>query len=146
MNLHELTPSTRKSRKRLGRGNGSGLGKTSGRGHKGQRARSGGRVSATFEGGQMPLFRRLPIRGFNNARFKTHYNLINVGALNGLEGVTELDANFFFENGIFKKDLPLKVLGTGELNKAFKIKAQKFTRSAIEKIKSAGGEAIITGR
>jgi len=146
MKLHELRPakgSVHKS-KRKGRGTGSGLGKSAGRGGDGQRSRSGGRVRVGFEGGQMPLARRIPKRGFTNI-FKKQYNLINVDDLNRFEDQTEISAELLKEIGAIKKIEKdgLKVLGDGELTKKVTVKAAKFTKSAIEKIESAGGKAEV---
>lgn len=146
MKLHELRPakgSVHKS-KRKGRGTGSGLGKSAGRGGDGQRSRSGGGVRIGFEGGQMPLARRIPKRGFTNI-FKKQYNLINVEDLNRFEDQTEVTVELLKEIGAIKKIEKdgLKVLGDGELNKNVIVKAAKFTKSAIEKIESAGGKAEV---
>jgi large subunit ribosomal protein L15 len=127
--------------KRLGRGIGSGLGKTSGKGHKGQWARSGGGVRPGFEGGQMPLHRRIPKRGFNNYDFKKVYAIVNVDALNAFENDAIVNAELLKNVGIIgkiEKD-GLKILGNGNLNKKLVVKANKFTKTAIEKIQSAGG-------
>jgi len=143
MMLHELSPhpKAKKPGKRLGRGIGSGLGKTSGKGHKGQWARSGGGVKPGFEGGQMPLIRRLPKRGFTNANFKKEYNTINVEDLNKFKKGTVIDAEFLHDFGTLAKIEPygLKVLGNGELTVALTVKATKFTKQAQEKIEKAGG-------
>ena len=142
MKLHTLAPapgSTTKAR-RLGRGTGSGLGKTSGKGHKGQNARSGGGVRPGFEGGQMPLIRRLPKRGFTN-NWKKVYTTINVSDLEKLNDGTVVTAELLKENGIISKIEPygLKVLGNGNLTKKLTVKAAKFTQSATDKISAAGG-------
>ena len=142
MKLHTLAPapgSTFKT-KRLGRGTGSGLGKTSGKGHKGQNARSGGGVRPGFEGGQMPLIRRLPKRGFTN-NWKKVYTTINVSDLEKLENGTVVTAELLKQTGIISKVEPygLKVLGKGNLTKQLTVKAAKFTSSAAEKISAAGG-------
>lgn len=147
MKLHELQPAAgaKQAPKRLGRGAGSGLGKTSGKGHKGQKARSGGGVRPGFEGGQMPLSRRLPKRGFTNI-FATVYTTINVGDLDAFEDGTEITAEFLKEVGFIKKiNDGLKVLGDGELTKKLNVKAVKFTKSAQEKIVAAGGSAEVIG-
>lgn len=146
MKLHELRPakgSVHKS-KRKGRGTGSGLGKSAGRGGDGQRSRSGGRVRIGFEGGQMPLARRIPKRGFTNI-FKKQYNLINVEDLNRFEDQTEVTAEMLKEIGAIKKIEKdgLKVLGDGDLMKKVTVKAAKFTKSAVEKIENAGGKAEV---
>ena len=143
MKLHELSPApaSRKSVKRLGRGIGSGLGKTSGKGHKGQNARSGGGVRPGFEGGQNPLYRRLPVKGFSNAKFKKVYSVVNVSALNIFEANTEVDAVKLLEAGILSKVEKdgVKILGNGELTVALKVIANKFTAQAKEKITAQGG-------
>ena len=141
MKLHELKPAAgaKTAPKRLGRGSGSGLGKTSGKGHKGQKARSGGGVRPGFEGGQMPLSRRVPKRGFTNI-FATVYTTINVSDLNIFEDGTEITAAMLKEMGVINKvNDGLKVLGDGELTKKLTVKAAKFTKSAEEKILAAGG-------
>ena len=142
MRINELSPAENSKReaRRLGRGIGSGLGKTSGKGHKGQNARSGGGVRPGFEGGQMPLTRRLPQRGFNNM-FRKVFSVVNVEDLNRLEDNTIVTQEVLKENNIISKIEPagLKVLGNGELNKALQVKAVKFSKSAIEKIEKAGG-------
>ncbi len=142
MRINELSPAenSKKSPKRLGRGIGSGIGKTSGKGHKGQNARSGGGVRPGFEGGQMPITRRLPQRGFNNL-FKKVFSVVNVEDLNALEDNTVVTQEVLKEKNIISKVEPngLKVLGNGELNKALQVKAAKFSKSAIEKIEKAGG-------
>ena len=131
--------------KRLGRGIGSGLGKTSGKGHKGQWARSGGGVRPGFEGGQTPLHRRLPKRGFNN-KFRKEYVIVNLSALANVEAGTVVDYEFVMANKLAKQvkdNSGLKVLGTGEINKAITDKAAKFTDSATAAIEKAGGTAEI---
>lgn len=135
------------SPKRLGRGTGSGLGKTSGKGHKGQWARSGGGVRPGFEGGQMPLTRRVPKRGFNN-HFKVVYALVNLDVLNHFEAGAVVDYDTLWANGLIKSvknAAGLKVLGNGELNVALTVKAVKFSASAKEAIEKAGGTAIVVG-
>ena len=137
-----VTPS-----KRLGRGIGSGLGKTSGKGHKGQWARSGGGVRPGFEGGQMPLTRRVPKRGFNN-RFKVVYAVVNIEVLNNFDAGDVVDYDALWESGLVKSvknAAGLKVLGNGELNVALTVKADKFSASAKEAIEKAGGTAIVIG-
>ena len=142
MKLHDLSPApnSTKAPKRLGRGIGSGTGKTSGKGHKGQNARSGGGVRPGFEGGQMPLIRQLPKRGFTNNWAKT-YTTINVSDLEKFEAGTIVTAQMLKNKGVISKieKYGLKVLGNGNLTKALTVKAQKFTKSAAEKIKTAGG-------
>ncbi len=144
MKIHQLAPApnSKKSPKRLGRGIGSGIGKTSGKGHKGQNARSGGGVRPGFEGGQMPLIRRLPRRGFNNYEFRKNYTTINVSDLNEFKENTVITAELLKEKNIISKIAPygLKVLGNGKLDKALTVKASKFTNSAAEKIANAGGK------
>lgn len=146
MKMHTLSPApnSRTSKKRLGRGIGSGLGKTSAKGHKGQWARSGGGVRVGFEGGQMPLSRRLPKRGFDNAWKKT-YTIVNLGDLEGFEDGTEITAELLYNCGIIRKieEYGLKVLGDGEFTKKLNIKANKFSKTAIEKIEKCGGKAEV---
>ena len=143
MRLGELSPaigSTRET-KRLGRGIGSGLGKTSGKGHKGQWARSGGGVRPGFEGGQMPLIRRVPKRGFNN-HFSKVYSIVNLSVLEGFEANSVVDMQVLNEKGlikIIKGSIGLKVLGNGTLTKALTVKAASFSASAKEAIEKAGG-------
>ncbi len=145
MRIDTLQPATgaRTAKKRLGRGIGSGLGKTSGKGHKGQWARSGGGVRVGFEGGQMPLIRRLPKRGFNN-HFKKVYTIVNLSDLAGFEAGSVVDKATLLENGLVKYvkgDAGLKVLGNGEINVALTVKAAKFSASAKAAIEKAGGTA-----
>jgi len=143
MKLNELTSGGNAKAYRKGRGAGSGNGKTSGRGHKGQKARSGGGVRPGFEGGQMPLYRRLPKRGFNNKRFAPDYILVNVCDLEKFEG-TDVTAETLAAQGIItlpKVNDGIKILGNGELTKALNVKATKFSASAKEKIEKAGGSA-----
>ena len=147
MKMHELRPAegARTSAKRLGRGIGSGLGKTSGKGHKGQNARSGGGVRPGFEGGQMPLVRRIPKRGFNN-RFRKEYSIVNISALEAkFENGAVVDAEALIVSGILSKieDAGVKVLGGGELTKALTVKADKFSASAKEAIEKAGGSVEV---
>ncbi len=145
MKLHELKPaegSTRK-RKRVGRGTASGHGKTAGRGHKGQNSRSGGGVKPGFEGGQMPLYRRLPKRGFVNI-FKKQWAIINIEDLNRFEDGTVVTPELLLQEGVIKKVLDgVKVLGDGNLEKKVTVRAHKFSQSATEKIESAGGKAEV---
>lgn len=146
MKLHELekNPGAKQDKRRVGRGPGSGLGKTCGKGHKGQNARSGGGVKATFEGGQLPLYRRLPKRGFTNAKFKVEYAVINLSDLNRFEDGTTVTPALLKETGLVKKQLAgIKVLGNGELEKKLTIQANKFTASAIEKIEKSGSKAEV---
>ena len=141
MKLHELENKNKKSRKRVGRGPGSGLGKTAGRGENGQNSRSGGGVGLGFEGGQLPLFRRIPKRGFNNANFTKRYAIVNVGDLNDFKDGSVIDFNTLKEKGLVTKELTgLKVLGNGELSKKLTVKASKISKSAKEKILAAGGK------
>jgi large subunit ribosomal protein L15 len=128
--------------KRVGRGTSSGNGKTAGKGHKGQNARSGGGVRPGFEGGQLPLFRRLPKRGFSNAKFKVEYATINVSDLDNFEDGAVVTPELLKEMGIVKKQLAgIKVLGNGELTKKLTVKAAKFSATAVEKIEKMGGKA-----
>ena len=146
MKLHELEKNigAKQTKKRVGRGPGSGLGKTCGRGQKGQKARSGGSINPVFEGGQLPLFRRLPKRGFSNHLFKTEYAVINVEDLNRLENGTVVTPALLKEQGIIKKQLKgIKVLGNGKLEKKLTIQANKFTSSALDKIKESGSKAEV---
>ncbi len=141
MELHELKPAegSRKKEIRVGRGIGSGCGKTSGRGHKGQKARSGGGVRPGFEGGQMPIYRRLPKRGFKNIWAKK-YAEVNVETLNRFDDGAEVDAVALVEYGILKNVLDgIKILGNGEITKKLTVRAQAFTKSAKAKIEAAGG-------
>ena len=145
MKLHELSPSegSKKDCFRVGRGHGSGNGKTSGRGHKGQNARSGGGVRPGFEGGQMPIYRRLPKRGFNNI-FAKEYVSVNVEALNKLENGTEVTAEVLKENGIISKICDgVVILGRGEITKSLNVKAARFSKTAEEKITAAGGKVEV---
>lgn len=145
MKLHEMsyTDGARKNRKRLGRGHGSGTGKTSGKGHKGQNARSGGGVRLGFEGGQTPLARRLPKRGFTN-HMRKEYAIVNVESLNKFENGVEVTPELLIETGLVKKELSgIKILGQGELEKKLTVKANKFSKSAIAVIENAGGKAEV---
>lgn len=146
MKIGELKPADGATTKkvRVGRGIGSGIGKTSGKGHKGQNARSGGGVKAGFEGGNIPLIRKIPIRGFNNKNFKKVYSTINVGQLEALDANTEVDINMLYEYRFIGRIEPygLKVLGNGELTKPLTIHASKVTAAAKEKIEKAGGKII----
>ena len=143
MKLHELEKNigAKQRRKIVGRGPGSGLGKTSGKGQKGQNARSGGGVSPVFEGGQLPLYRRLPKRGFSNHEFKVRYATINLGDLNIFEEGTLVTPALLKEVGLVKKQLDgIKILGDGELNKKLTIQAHKFSKSAVEKLEESGSK------
>ena len=145
MKLHELSPAegSAKAAWRKGRGTGSGNGKTAGKGHKGQNARSGGGVRPGFEGGQNPLYRRLPKRGFHN-RFSTQYAIINVETLNKFEDGAVVDINTLLAEGIIRKEYSgLKVLGDGEITKKVTVKAAIFSASAKEKIEAVGGKAEV---
>ena len=145
MNLHELSPAAGSTHvgKRKGRGAGTGNGKTAGRGHKGQKARSGGGVRIGFEGGQMPLARRIPKRGFNNV-FATRYVTVKVSDLEKFEAGATIDAAALLEKGIISRTLDgVKVLGNGELTKAVNVKVAAYTASAKEKIEKAGGKAEV---
>ena len=147
MDIQTLSPAKNSNRKsfRVGRGLGSGLGKTSGKGHKGQNARSGGGVRPGFEGGQLPLIRKVPIRGFNNYNFKKQYATVNVGDLEGFEANSVITQELLYETRVIGKIMPygLKVLGDGELTKPLTIKAAKFTKSAVEKIEKVGGKTEV---
>lgn len=130
------------STKRLGRGHGSGHGKTSGKGHKGQKARSGGGIPVGFEGGQMPLYRKLPRRGFNNHNFRTTFQTVNVSDLNRVEGAI-INRSVLIENGLIRDNKEgVKVLGNGKLDKAFTVEVDKVSASALEKIEAAGGQVV----
>ncbi len=145
MKLHEMkyTEGARKASYRVGRGHGSGNGKTAGKGHKGQNARSGGGVRLGFEGGQTPLARRLPKRGFTNFTRK-EYAIVNVASLNRFEDETEVTPELLIECGLVKKELDgIKVLGEGALEKKLTVKANKFSKSALATIEQAGGKAEV---
>ena len=145
MRLHELSPAagSAKAAWRKGRGAGSGNGKTAGKGHKGQNARSGGGVRPGFEGGQLPLYRKLPKRGFNN-KFAKEYATVNVSALNVFENGATVSLETLVACGIVRKEFDgLKVLGNGELTKQLNVEAKIFTASAKEKIEAAGGKAEV---
>ena len=144
MRLHNLIKSSgRKDRKRVGRGEGSGRGKTSGRGHKGQRARAGFGLRPGFESGHVPLYRKLPKRGFSNFRFRTEYTIVNVGDLERVDG-DSVDRESLVRAGLVRSNSKLiKILGEGELSKALSVRADKFSGSAKEKIEKAGGSVIV---
>ena len=145
MKMHELAPAigSTKEAKRIGRGHGSGNGKTAGKGHKGQHARAGRGMRAGFEGGQMPLQRRVPKRGFNNI-FAEEWVAINVSALEVFEDGTVVDATALADKGIIKKaNLPVKVLGNGKLTKKLEVKLNAYSASAAEKINAVGGKAEV---
>ena len=144
MKLDELKPAkgSKKNTKRLGRGPGTGWGRTSGRGNKGAGQRSGNKKRAWFEGGQMPLLRRLPKRGFSNYRFRKEFQIVNLSTLELLDD-KKIDANSLTKSGIIKSAFePVKILGNGDLTKAVEITADAFSKTAIEKIEKAGGKVI----
>ena len=147
MNLHDLRPApgARRNEKRLGQGLGSGTGKTSGKGHKGHKARTGGGVRPGFEGGQMPLTRRTPKRGFNNARFAKEYQIVNIESLDKrFEAGQEVTPDTLCKAGLIdRSDAPVKVLAKGELHRALTVRAAAFSKGADEKIKAAGGKAEV---
>ncbi len=148
MKLHELKPAAgaRKTRRRVGRGPGSGRGKTAGRGEKGQRSRSGYSSQRGFEGGQMPLHRRLPKRGFVNI-FRKEYRTVNVERLNGLEAGTIVTLEILQKAGLVKKGRDdVKILGHGDLNVALTVQAHKFSKTAVQKIEAAGGKTETIGK
>ncbi|EAC8232107.1 TPA: 50S ribosomal protein L15 [Listeria monocytogenes] len=145
MKLHELKPSegSRKERNRVGRGTGSGNGKTSGRGHKGQKARSGGGVRLGFEGGQLPLFRRIPKRGFTNINRK-EFAIVNLDVLNRFEDGTEVTPELLVETGIIRNEKSgIKILSDGNIEKKLTVKANKFSAAAKEAIEAAGGKTEV---
>lgn len=147
MKLHDLSPvpGSRKKKKRLGQGLGSGQGKTAGKGHKGQKARAGVSIGANFEGGQMPLARRIPKRGFSNYRFAIRYEIVNVADLEDrFETGTEVNAKVLSELRLISgADKPVKILGVGELSKSLTVRANAFSASAAKKIEAAGGKAEV---
>lgn len=147
MNLHDLCPAegSRKKKKRLGQGLGSGQGKTAGKGHKGQKARAGVSIKANFEGGQMPLARRIPKRGFSNFRFAIRYEIVNVAALEDrFEAGSEVTGESLFAHRLISgPDKPVKILGVGEISKNLTVHANAFSASAAEKIKAVGGKAEV---
>ena len=141
MDLSSLKPTkgATSSKKRLGRGHGSGSGRTAGRGEKGYHSRSGSKNRSWFEGGQMPIHRRLPKRGFSNYPFRKNYQIVNLRDLGSLN-LDEIDPKVLYDNGLINSFLqPVKVLGNGEVKKAIKVKATKFSQSAVLKIEKAGG-------
>ncbi|MDQ6422108.1 50S ribosomal protein L15 [Paenibacillus sp. LHD-117] len=145
MKLHELAPApgSTQAPKRKGRGIGSGNGKTAGKGHKGQNARSGGGVRPGFEGGQNPLYRRVPKRGFNNP-FRKEYAIVNIEDLNSFAAGTEVTPQVLLEQGVISNPLAgIKILGNGELKVELTVKANKFSQSAVEKIQAAGGKTEV---
>ena len=147
MKLHELQPAegSKQTPRRVGRGIGSGLGKTSGKGHKGQKARSGGGKGPYFEGGQTPLQRRMPKRGFSNARFKVEYTEVNVGLLDRFDADAVITPEFLIEQGLVKqvKNGGVKILGNGEVTKAFKVQTNAISQAAQAKIEAAGGSVEV---
>ncbi|WP_165068349.1 50S ribosomal protein L15 [Desulfovibrio sp. ZJ200] len=143
MQLHDLFPfpEERKTRRRVGRGSGSGLGCTAGKGHKGQNARAGGGVRPGFEGGQMPLQRRLPKHGFKNALFKVTYAVINLDMLTqAFDGKSSITLDDIYARGLARMGSPVKILSRGEVKSALTVEAHKFSRAAAEKIRQAGGQ------
>jgi len=146
MRLHNLPKSGGfKKRKRVGRGEGGGLGKTSGRGHKGQRSRSGFSQRPGFESGHIPLYRKLPKRGFSNAQFRTDYAIVNVSDLERVSGDV-VDKDSLVNAGLLRtSDKLIKILGEGDLSKALTVSAHKFSASAKEKIEKAGGQTVLLG-
>jgi len=144
MDLSSLKPAegSTRNKKRIGRGSGSGYGRTAGKGNKGYKSRSGAKLKVHYEGGQTPLMRRLPKRGFSNYHFKKEIQIVNLDRIASL-GVDKVDVNILIESGIIKKaNLPVKILGTGNLEKGIEISADLFSKSAIEKIEKSGGKAI----
>ena len=142
MKMHELGPAYGATTKRkiVGRGIGNGTGKTAGKGHKGQKARTGGKIRRGFEGGQTPLYRRIPKRGFNN-HFAKEYAIVNIADLEVFDNDTVLDSKVLIEKGLVSKELDgIKILGNGKLTKKLTVVATKFSKSAIEKIQAAGGK------
>lgn len=135
-------PGVQKNRKRIGRGPGSGTGKTSGKGQKGQKSRSGGSPHPWFEGGQMPLYRRLPKRGFTNI-FRKEYEIVDLGKLGDVSGDLPITPEVMKEHGLVKRSTAVKVLANGDLSKAVTVHAHKFSKSAMEKIEKSGGKAVI---
>ncbi len=145
MRIHDLKPQGKhkKNPKRVGRGQASGLGKTSGRGSNGQNSRSGGGVRIGFEGGQLPIYRRLPKRGFNNKRFENRYAIVNLSDFEKLEE-TVITPELLIDKKLIKKvHSGVKVLALGDLNRAIEVKAHKFSKAAVEKIEKAGGKAEV---
>lgn len=147
MKLHELknVPGAVHRKKRVGSGEGGGRGKTCGRGGKGQTARSGGSIRPGFEGGQMPLYRKLPHRGFNQYNFRTEIAVVNVGALSALDAaITEVDAGVLASSGLIRAgEKSVKILGDGEISRPLKVTAAGFSESAKAKIEKAGGQAVV---
>ena len=148
MNLHTLSPrpGSKHRVKRLGQGESSGKGKTSGKGHKGQKARSGGSIRLGFEGGQMPLIRRIPKRGFNNAAFKKNYAIVNLADLNQFDDGATINESVLLEANLIRgKYFGVKVLGNGDITRKIEVEAHIFSKSAAEKIGKAGGAAKVIG-
>ena len=147
MSLHELRPApgAKRKGKRLGQGIGSGTGKTAGKGHKGQKARSGGGVRPGFEGGQMPMMRRIPKKGFNNARFAKEFQIVNVESLSSRfeAGATVGFSEMYAARLVQKDNIPVKVLASGDIDKALTVQAQAFSAQAKAKIEAAGGKAEV---
>jgi len=139
MDLSNLKGPARKKRRRIGRGESSGLGKTSGKGHKGQKSRSGAKIAPGFEGGQMPLQRRLPKKGFSNAPFKTRFNVVHIEDLSRFEPETEITAELLREKGLVKRRGPVKLLADGDVSAAYTIKLDRVSSAARSKIEAAGG-------
>lgn len=145
MKLDELKPAkgSTKDTKRLGRGPGTGWGRTSGRGNKGAGQRSGNKKRAWFEGGQMPLLRRLPKKGFSNHRFKKEFQVVNLSTLEAL-GLKKIDNTVLLDKGVIKSAYdPVKILGNGDLKKAIEVSASAFSKTAVEKIEKAGGKVVV---
>ncbi|PSR21385.1 MAG: 50S ribosomal protein L15 [Sulfobacillus acidophilus] len=144
MRLNDLRPAegSHQKKTRRGRGLGSGLGKTAGRGHKGQKARAGGRIRPGFEGGQMPLQRRLPKRGFKNP-FRVEFEVVNLQQLNGFEADTVVTIDLMRQHRLIRRNLPVKILGDGSLDRALVVQANAFSKSAKEKIEAASGRAEV---
>lgn len=147
MELHDLSPvpGSRRKKKRLGQGLGSGHGKTAGKGHKGQKARAGVSIGANFEGGQMPLARRIPKRGFSNYRFAIRYEIVNIADLEDrFEAGSEINAAVLCERRLISSaDKPVKILGVGEISKALTVRVNAYSASAAKKIEAAGGKAEV---
>ncbi len=132
-----------KKSKRVGRGNGSGLGRTSGRGHKGAGQRSGFKHRYWFEGGQMPLYRRVPMRGFNNSNFQKSYEIVNLASISKIKA-KNIDSEALFKNGLISSVFAaVKILGNGDIDKAYNITASSFSESAVKKIEEAGGKVVV---
>ena len=142
MKLVKPVNSVKKS-KRVGRGNGSGLGRTSGRGHKGAGQRSGFKHRYWFEGGQMPLYRRVPMRGFNNSNFQKSYEIVNLASISKIKA-KNIDSEALFKNGLISSVFAaVKILGNGDIDKAYNITASSFSESAVKKIEEAGGKVVV---